>query len=270
MEQSVAGAGWTDDMAGPNILRAAASAVWALRVARPTGSGAEAFDHGPLAPILEQLAMPDGMDNVNVDALSAYGQSLSAVDPSLLWPDEELAFWLNAYNAFAVILALDVSKEGLGSVLELKSGFNRTVASIGGERLSLTDIEHGKIRRFKDPRIHGSLVCGSLSCPTLRPEPFEGSRVRAQLDDQMTRFVAGGGAVVDEESATLSLSRVFLWYGSDFVRPRRMPTLVPASSGAVGRAMSRWLNDHQRDWFERVEPAIEFQDYDWGLGCTVA
>ena len=50
--------------------------------------------------------------------------------------------------------------------------FDAPWAMVGGESLSLNDIEHGKIRRFRDPRIHAALVCGSVSCPTLRYEPF--------------------------------------------------------------------------------------------------
>ena len=98
---------------------------------------------------------------------------------------------------------------------------------VAGEKLSLIDIEHGKIRRFSDPRIHGALVCGSLSCPTLRPEPFVGSTLQEQLNDQMAQFLRLGGAVVDRDAGVLSLSRVFRWYGSDFVRPRIMPLLFP-------------------------------------------
>ena len=257
-------------MSGPNILRASASALWALRVKRPGGSGSESFDHGGLKPVLEELASPGGLANVDPANVASYVGSLGSAVPARLTRDEQLAFWINVYNASAIALALDVVNAGSGSVLEIKSGFDRPVIEVDGENLSLTDVEHGKIRRFKDPRIHGSLVCGSLSCPTLRPEPFTGSRVQDQLEDQMTRFMSSGGAVVDKESGTLSLSRVFLWFGSDFARPARMPTLLPASRADIAAAAVRWLDEGQQEWFQEAEPTVRYQAYDWALGCSVA
>ena len=99
------------------------------------------------------------------------------------------------------------------------------------------EIEHAKIRRFRDPRIHAALVCGSVSCPTLRREPFSGAGIDAQLEAQMRSFLEHGGAVADRPSNALSLSRVMLWYGGDFTRPNRMPTNLrrcpPASTQAI-------------------------------------
>ena len=113
------------------------------------------------------------------------------------------------------------------SALRVPGAFNVSWVTVGRESLTLTDIEHGKIRRFGDPRIHAALVCGSVSCPTLRHQPYQGD-IDEQLDDQMRSFLAIGGAVVDRDNGTLRLSRVLLWYGRDLVAPRRMPTLLPA------------------------------------------
>jgi hypothetical protein len=133
--------------------------------------------------------------------------------------------------------------------------------------LSLEDIEHGKIRRFRDPRIHGALVCGSASCPTLRYQPYTGNAIDDQLDAQMRTFLSGGGATYDADSGHLLLSRVFLWYGADFVRPMRMPTWIPAGKRSVGKAVAKWLDPAVA---ERANGAtIGFQSYDWGLACSI-
>jgi hypothetical protein len=54
---------------------------------------------------------------------------------------------------------------------------------------SLDAIEHGILRKaFQEPRVHFAIVCGSRSCPDLRPEPFEAAasdvaiRIRALTD----------------------------------------------------------------------------------------
>lgn len=201
--------------------------------------------------------------------LDAYRACLHAVDPDSLSRAEALAFWINLYNAEALALAADAATGGAASVLRVPGAFDRKHASVAGEALSLTDIEHGKVRRFRDPRVHGALVCGSVSCPTLRPEPFDGERVGAQLDDQMRRFLSDGGAAADRGAGVLRLSRVFLWYGGDFARPHRMPTLLPAHRRRVADAVRAWLEPQDAHWVAARRPQVEHQRYDWGLSCAI-
>ena len=202
------------------------------------------------------------------DDLQRFLAEVRTVDPATLTGPEELAYWLNLYNAGALELAAQAFVEGAESVLRVPGGFDSPRFHIGGEQLSLDAIEHGKIRRFRDPRIHAALVCGSVSCPTLRYEPFRGYELDAQLDDQMRQFLAAGGAELDAGARTARLSRVFLWYGGDFTRPHRMPTWLPARPRNLVRALLPWLD-------ESAAPAaagdlsVEYQGYDWGLRCSV-
>ncbi len=83
----------------------------------------------------------------------------------------------------------------------------------------------------------------------------------------MRSFLAGGGATYDEASNRLLLSRVFLWYGADFVRPHRMPTWIPASKRAIGAAISEWLDPELRA--KSADASVAFQSYDWGLACSI-
>jgi hypothetical protein len=131
-------------------------------------------------------------------------------------------------------------------------------------RSALDGIEHGKVRRFKDPRVHAALVCGSMSCPTLRSEPYVGERLEAQLDDQMRRFLAGGAVRVI--GGTVHLSRVFLWFGADFVFPERMPTFRRVPPGVVLESLKPWLPVGA---LPSTDLQVRFQAYDWSLGCTV-
>ena len=188
---------------------------------------------------------------------------MAGVEPDTLTRDEALAYWLNLYNAGAVGLAIETFRTGTTSVLRVPGGFSRPLVMVAGEELSLDAIEHAKVRRFRDPRIHGALVCGTLSCPTLRTTPYVGIGLDRQLDDQMKVFFADGGATAGQ-NGSVSLSRVLLWYGSDFSRPHRMPTFIRASRKRTLQAVRRWLPSHLQE-HERVE----FQDYDWGLGCAV-
>lgn len=194
---------------------------------------------------------------------------MEEVDPDTLSVDGALAFWLNLYNAGALSLAADALEAGEATVLRVPGAFDSPWAMVNGESLSLNDIEHGKIRRFRDPRVHAALVCGSVSCPTLRYEPFDGT-ISAQLDDQMQSFLAAGGALVDRDAGVLQLSRVFLWYGGDFVRPGRMPTWLPARRRDISRAIAGWLPADDAEWVVASTPDVAYATYDWGLACSIA
>lgn len=195
--------------------------------------------------------------------VESYLAQLSDVEPNELSRDEALAFWLNLYNAGAIRLAIEAHRQGEESVLRIPGAFSRPLVTVDGEDLSLDAIEHAKLRRFRDPRIHGALVCGSLSCPTLRSEPYTGEALDHQLDDQMREFLAGGGAVPDGPDGVL-LSRIFLWFGADFVRPDRMPTFIPATKGQILDAVRPWLPDSVAD-----TRRVDFQPYDWSLACSI-
>ena len=253
----------------PNYLLAGWSMLRAMRVRKPRPAGVGVVDHDGLSEILDILA-GSGVPGLASQRpqIARYVADLAAVDPDDLGRDEALAFWLNLYNAGALDLAARTAALAQHSVLRVPGAFRRTWVKIAGEDLSLDDIEHGKVRRFKDPRIHGALVCGSASCPTLRYEPYLGSQVDKQLDDQMRAFLAGGGARYDAQSERLELSRIFKWYGADFVHPYRMPAWIPASKRSVAAAVEEWLDPDLEGVAERA--SIGFQPYDWTLVCNIA
>ncbi len=258
---------------GPNPISVGLSVVRSLltrRRPRPEGD-----DPGPdataLADVLAHLARRGvaGLPEMR-ERIAAYRIHAESIDPDRLDRDTALAYWLNLYNAGALDLAARAAADGDLTVLRVPGAFTDPWAEVAGEALSLTDMEHAKIRRFGDPRVHGALVCGSASCPTLRYEPYEGKALDGQLDDQLASFLAAGGAVVtgSGEGATVRLSRVLLWYGADFVRPHRMPALLPASKSAVAHAVRRWLPQEAREAID-AGGRVEFQPYDWSLACSI-
>lgn len=256
---------------GPNPLAVAWSALGAMRRRPPAPHGTTTTHHDELAAVLEALragGVP-ALSGVR-KLLAAYRDRLQAIDPDGLTRNDSLAYWLNLYNAGALDLAAETSARGDVSVLRVPGAFRKPWVTVAGEELSLDAIEHGKIRRFRDPRIHGALVCGSASCPTLRFEPYAADGLDAQLDDQLRRFFAEGGVVADRTNATIYLSRVLLWYGADFVRPHRMPAWLPTSRRSIAAAIDHWLPDDVRSWMGTTDPTVAFQPYDWSLACSIS
>jgi len=254
----------------PNSLRVGLSMLRALRLRHPRPAGTAVVDHGRYRLLLQALEV-GGIEALAAHRsdLDAYLEQLSSVDPDLLSPSEALAYWINLYNAGAQRLALIARQQEKPTVLRVKDGFFRPFVKVAGEDLSLNDIEHGKVRRFKEPRIHGALNCCSISCPKLRKEPYRGETLDTQLEEQMRRFLDRGGLVVDRARGRLQLSRIFLWFGGDFSRPERMPTWLPARRQALLKSVSCWVSADTAGWLLESEPTLVFQEYDWGLRCTV-
>lgn len=256
---------------GPNPFRAAANILRAKRVSLPAPAGAGRADHRLLSPVLDDL-QTGGISTLpgNAREIDAYRDITSMVSPDALTPEHALAYWINVYNAGAMRAAGVAFTEGVESALGLPGAFTTAWVRVEGEALSLEDIEHGKIRRFGDPRIHAALVCGSVSCPTLRFEPFDGDRIDEQLNDQMRVFLRSGGASLDRASETLYLSRVFLWYGRDFTRPDLMPTIRPANPSRIRDTIAWWLEPSEQEFVWTSAPRVRYLPYDWGLSCSIA
>ena len=91
---------------------------------------------------------------------------------------EQLAYWINAYNAYTVKLIID--NYPLKSIKDIKKGlpFINSVwdikfIKIEGATYDLNNIEHSILRtKYNEPRIHFAINCASFSCPNLRPEAF--------------------------------------------------------------------------------------------------
>jgi len=183
--------------------------------------------------------------------LNAYLRSLSNCPPHKQQSEsEQLAYWINAYNAFTVMLIVqhypvasirDIRK--VGSVWDMK--FFR----IGDEVMSLNDIEHQILRkRFEEPRIHFAIVCASRSCPQLRNEPYTAIKLEQQLEEQAKQFI--NDATKNRISNNrLQLSSIFKWFGKDFATST---TLV----GFITKYSAVPLAD---------EPKVSYLDYDWSL-----
>lgn len=132
--------------------------------------------------------------------------------------NHKMAFYINAYNYYAIKIVLDKEPENsirdIGNVVQ--PVWKRTVGQIAGEDVSLDTIEHEILRPMGDPRIHFAIVCASLSCPNLRSEAYTADKLEAQLDDQARSFVNDEtkGAVIRGEE--LYLSNIFDWFEEDF------------------------------------------------------
>jgi Protein of unknown function, DUF547 len=177
----------------------------------------------------------DARGSVNYDALAKdrgdLDRFLAAIEktsprssPELFASkNDQLAYWLNAYNAqvFKGVLARGPERESVwkGGLFSGYSFFVGMDIVLGGEKLNLKKLEDKTVREgFKDPRIHAALNCASKGCPRLPQVAFDPEKLDEQLDDGMRGFVAEKRNVaVDDAAKTVTLSKIFDWFSGDFV-----------------------------------------------------
>ena len=205
------------------------------------------------------------------EELTDYLDALSAVEESRFdtWPgDTQLAFLINAYNAWTVQLILE-HYPGLASIRDIgglfSSPWKRQFIPLLGETRSLDDIEHGMIRapgRFDEPRIHFAVNCASIGCPALRREAYRGAELEAQLEAQTEQFLSDRSRNGLREDR-LEVTSLFKWYRGDFERPWRDGSSL--REFLAGYASALGLGEAQRRALLDGELRIRFRDYDWQL-----
>lgn len=184
-----------------------------------------------------------------------YVNVIGSTDPSGISNDDErLAFWINAYNAFAIKLVCD--NLPLKSINELGQGSAgaRDIVwiGIGGKQYSLNQIENEIIRKeFDEPRINFALVCAAKGFSSLRSEAYVPERLDEQLADNTHSFFHDRSKNrYDEETKTLYLSELLKWYGEDFVKKH----------GSDAAFVMEMLG------MKGVKPAtVKFLPFDWSL-----
>lgn len=152
--------------------------------------------------------------------LNKYIKELTDVPISRFSRDEQLAYWINLYNALTVKVVLD--RYPVRSIRDIKSGlfsigpWSKKLITVEGEELTLDDIEHRILRPiWKDPRIHYAVNCAAIGCPNLQSVPFTADTADALLDKAAREFVNHPRAARVDRGRLL-VSSIYVWFQEDF------------------------------------------------------
>jgi hypothetical protein len=208
--------------------------------------------------------------------LTRYLQSLSETPPASLARNDEIALWINAYNAATVDLIVRerIARSGrLRSIREIPAPWTRPRWRILGTSRTLDEIEHEILRkRFREPRVHFALVCASRSCPALRPSAYAGPFLGAQLDSAARAFILDPARNrFAPEEGRVRISKIFDWYGRDFASVARddaLFRLYGSERGAMLAFASRFLSTPDVAKLRSSKHRLEFLPYDWSLNST--
>lgn len=147
--------------------------------------------------------------------LGQYIDYMQQLDPRQLTKARQKAYWLNLFNAALVQEVLESEPED--SIREVGRGLwrsNRLYITM--QKTSLDDIEHGILRPiFGDPRVHFSLVAGTVGSARILAEPFTGENVEDLLESNTREFLNHERGVLINDQGVV-LSSIFKWYVDDF------------------------------------------------------
>ncbi len=237
--------------------------------AQATTSDDSTFDQSRFDSLLHRYVVNGMVDYDNFKRspeFVAYLQRLAHIDPAKLPEAERLALWINAYNAYTIQLINEHDERGsirninrtLG-FLKLHGPWSEPLATVGGHRYTLDDIEQRIIRPiFHEPRIHFALVCAAMGCPPLRSEAYTGARLNQQLSDQARVFIreSPGKNRVDVSGRKMYVSMIFNHYKADF----------GGSDASVGRYVARFYpTGPARQLLESGDFKLIETPYDWTL-----
>jgi len=236
----------------------------------PNATALDTSANGPYAKVLREYT-------VATPSLAGTEVDYDALRQSDLWPAvvtdlertplssletraQKLAFWINAYNIYAIDIV--VKNLPVSSIRDIGNFFRpvwrRTVGTLDGKPLTLDGIEHQTLRPMGDPRIHAAIVCASLSCPSLRRVPYTPEGIDAELDAAAKTWLANPkkGLAVDREQNQLRISKIFDWSEADF-----------EARGGVRGFVTRYAPPAERNWLETsgAKARIRYFDYDWNL-----
>ncbi|HUP61723.1 MAG TPA: DUF547 domain-containing protein [Thermoanaerobaculia bacterium] len=194
--------------------------------------------------------------------VQAIRQQLARVNAAKLDRKSQLAHWINVYNVNTVATILEhypvdsIRDISTDPIIRLNV-FKKPRVPVGGDKLSLDQIENEKIREgFKDPRIHFAINCAAKSCPPLRTDAYAGAKIDAQLDEQARAFLARTRFERDGDELTIHVTKIMDWFSDDFEK----------WGGGKAAFIRRYVSaDKQRmiDQAKKIE--LEYDDYDWDL-----
>jgi hypothetical protein len=249
------------------------AAIGALTLFGTTMSAqSPSVDHSAFDALLRSNVVR-GMVNYEAFAkapeFKAYLAKLAATDPATLGRTEQLAFWINAYNAYTIQLINSHGETAsirninkTGGFIKAYGPWKEKLAIVGGKAYGLDEIEQDIIRpTYNEPRIHFALVCAAMGCPPLRSEAYVGAKLDAQLDEQAREFLLKSPTKnrVDVASRTVYVSPIFVEF-RDYIKD------FGGSKPAVGKFIAKYYAPGaERDVLQSGDFKTVVTNYDWTL-----
>ncbi|MEM9543172.1 MAG: DUF547 domain-containing protein [Cyanobacteria bacterium P01_E01_bin.42] len=235
------------------------------------------FTYDEYADVLKTYVSQDGFVDykglqANRQKLDRFNQSFALVSQETFdsWDDkEQIAFWINAYNAFTLQSIIDQDPLK-GSIRDILGVWKVRRFKIVEDSKTLDNIEHQTLRpNYNEPRIHAAINCAAISCPILKNEPYTRENLEEQLEAQTQRWIdSPHGLKIDRENSKVSISAIFDWFGDDWEKDYSVEEGQFAGNKkqrATLNFISQYVSDEDREYLEAGEYEVRYLDYDWDL-----
>ena len=210
--------------------------------------------------------------------LDGYVSQAAAENIARFSRDEQVAFWLNAYNALVLRTVIDhypiqghAPAYPSKSIRQIPGAFEGVQHRVAGRTVTLDDIEKKVLPEFHDPRVYLALGRGAIGSGRLRSEAY----VPARLDTQLSEMVAECTsrpvcAQIDRNGNKILASAIFSWREKEFsaTYSDKAPAAFAARSPierAILSLVEPKLLAAERQLFAQNTFQVVFEPFDWSL-----
>jgi hypothetical protein len=182
-------------------------------------------------------------------------------DVSKMPRDEQIAFYINAYNSCCIKAILD--HYPVHTPKDVDGFFDKLKFDVAGENLTVSEIEYDRlIANYKDMRAHFAVVCADRGCLPLKAGAYSGKTLDGDLESAAKKFVSDSRQFsVDREKGEVQISKIFEWYGPKFLNdPER-----PVKGDRPELFVAPWLDKDTRKLLESGEYKLKIIEWDWTL-----
>jgi hypothetical protein len=208
----------------------------------------------------------------------AYVSSLATTPIDRESRNEQVAFWINAYNAFVLQTVIDhypiharTSEYPAQSIRQIPGAFERLTHRAAGRTVTLDQIEQTILAGFDDPRIFFALGRGSVGGGRLHSEAYAADNLDTQLAGVAEECTTRASCIhIDRTANSVSISPIFSWREQVFVAHYSGGAPVEFSGrSAIERAALAFvwpkLLTTERDFLQKNTFQVSFQPFDWML-----
>ena len=208
----------------------------------------------------------------------AYVASLAGASMAAADRNRQLAFWINAYNAFVLRTVIDhypingrAALYPRNSIRQVPGAFEKRPFRAAGRTVTLDQIEKDIIAPLGDARALLALGRGAVSGGRLRSEAYTAERLEAQLEATARESIDRHELVsIDRVNGVLSVNPIFSWREATFVQSyagKAAPAFAQRSplERAVLGLIGPLALQTELDFLEQNQFKMQFHDFDWSL-----
>lgn len=183
--------------------------------------------------------------------------------------DQQMAFWINAYNAFVLETVIN-HYPMRGTIRDIPGAFDKTEWHAAGKAVTLDQIESTILPTFKDPRLYLALGHGSMGGGRLHSEAYTGDRLEQQLAAVRAEFVNHERLFhIDEAANQMTVTPLVSWHQPDFVAAYDDPQGPFATRSPIERAILAFVRPNllpiEQEFVQQNTFKVVFGQFDWTL-----